>query len=58
MLPTNDENVLTYEQFKKVFGEDGNVIFIGFRDTALFNINHFNSFRATCHKIENIVVVV
>lgn len=54
MLPTNDENVLTYEQFKKVFGEDGNVIFVGFRDTALFNINHFNSFRATCQKIESI----
>ena len=54
MLPANDKNLLTYQQFKKVFGEDGNVIFVGFQDSAFFQIDHFNQFYTLCEHIQKI----
>jgi len=54
MLPTNDKNLLTYQQFKSVFGEDGNVIFVGFHDSAFFQIEHFNQFYTLCERIQKI----
>jgi len=54
MLPTNDKNLLTYQQFKSVFGEDGNVIFVGFHDSAFFQIKHFNQFFTLCERIQKI----
>jgi len=54
MLPTNDKNFTTYENFKTVFGEDGNVIFVGFQDSSLFELSRFNSFRTLCDSIQKI----
>jgi len=54
MLPANDKNFLTYQQFKTVFGEDGNVIFVGFEDSAFFQIDHFNQFYSLCERIQKI----
>lgn len=54
MLPTNDKNLLTYQQFKSVFGEDGNVIFVGFHDSSFFQIEHFNQFYTLCERIQKI----
>jgi predicted RND superfamily exporter protein len=54
MLPANDKNLLTYQQFKTVFGEDGNVIFVGFQDSAFFQIDHFNQFYTLCEHIQKI----
>ena len=54
MLPTNDKNLLNYQQFKTIFGEDGNVIFIGFQDSAFFQIGHFNQFYSLCERIQKI----
>lgn len=54
MLPTNDENFVKYQNFKKVFGEDGNVFFIGFSDPRLFEISRFNDFYKTCDSIKDL----
>jgi uncharacterized protein len=41
-LPANDSTYLRYESFKKQFGEDGSVLFIGIQDRNLFKLDEFN----------------
>lgn len=43
MLPSTDSINVEYEEFKKQFGQDGNVIFVAIQDPELFTIDHFNS---------------
>lgn len=43
MLPDEDSTVVEYKEFKKRFGEDGSMMFIGFRDSQLFSLSHFNA---------------
>lgn len=42
MLPGSDSVNIEHEQFKKIFGEDGNVIFIGIQDKNMFQLSEFN----------------
>lgn len=42
ILPASDSTTIIYENFKKQFGEDGSVMFIGIQDTNLFTLNKFN----------------
>jgi uncharacterized protein len=41
ILPDNDSSFIGYQNFKKQFGEDGNVMFMGFADKHLFEFNEF-----------------
>ena len=43
MLPSSDPINIEYENFKKQFGLDGNVIFVAIQDTDLYTLDHFNS---------------
>jgi len=54
MLPASDSTTILYENFKKQFGEDGTVMFIGIQDKNLFTLNEFNDWFDLCNKIRNI----
>lgn len=54
MLPAGNKHFVEYEQFKKTFGEDGNVIFIGFQDSAAFEKGHFLALYDLCEKITSV----
>ncbi|MBI5219198.1 MAG: MMPL family transporter [Bacteroidia bacterium] len=41
-LPKNDKSLLEYDSFKKMFGEDGNVMVIGLQDSSIFSLSKFN----------------
>ncbi len=41
ILPDNDPSFIEYQNFKKQFGEDGNVMFMGFADNDLFKLEKF-----------------
>ena len=43
MLPSSDPINIEYENFKKQFGLDGNVIFVAIQDPKLYTLDHFNS---------------
>lgn len=45
VLPNTDSTYIEYQQFKKQFGEDGNVMVIGFEDKNLFQLQKFNDWR-------------
>jgi uncharacterized protein len=42
ILPADDPTFIEYKEFKKRFGEDGNVMIIGFADKNFFTLNKFN----------------
>jgi uncharacterized protein len=42
ILPETDPIYQEYHEFKKQFGEDGNVMVLGFEDKNLFTLNKFN----------------
>ena len=43
MLPESDSTIIIYENFKKQFGEDGSVMFVGLQDEKLFELDHFQA---------------
>ena len=43
LLPENDSTRIEYQAFKKLFGEDGNVIVIGTINPDLFKLEQFNA---------------
>jgi predicted RND superfamily exporter protein len=60
-LPANDSTFLLYESFKKQFGEDGSVLFIGLQDKNLFRLEEFNDWfdlSSNIRKIPGIEEVV
>jgi predicted RND superfamily exporter protein len=42
ILPDNDPTFIDYQNFKKQFGEDGNVMVLGFEDKNFFSLQKFN----------------
>lgn len=43
-VPSSDEDLIYYKQFKKQFGEDANVLAMGVSDTALYQVDNFRRF--------------
>jgi len=43
MLPQNDSTLIVYNKFKKTFGNDGNVMFIGIQNKNLYELEQYNN---------------
>ena len=54
ILPQNDDSFKTYEDFKKRFGEDGNVMVIAIESKKIYELNTFNAWYDLSEKIKNI----
>jgi len=54
MLPADDQVSIDYENFKKNFGEDGSVLFLGIKDSLLFNLKQFNGWWDLTYQIKEI----
>ncbi len=54
ILPATDSTFIDYQEFKKKFGEDGNVMVMGFADTNLFQLEKFRDWHEVNKKIKNI----
>jgi hypothetical protein len=44
-VPLDDHEMVFLQKFKAQFGEDGNIIAVGLRDSAIYTLNNFNRFR-------------
>lgn len=53
VLPVSDSTQIFYENFKKKFGEDGNVMVVGFEDKNLFQLEKFNDWRRVSEQVRN-----
>ncbi|MFQ3577379.1 MAG: MMPL family transporter, partial [Cytophagales bacterium] len=45
ILPKKDAELAYFKEFKKTFGEDGNIIVIGCKDKNLFSLGGFNRYK-------------
>ena len=51
LLPEKDSTRIEYLEFKKLFGEDGNVIVIGAKNPDLFKLDQFNAWTELGNQI-------
>lgn len=54
LLPDDNETHINYEQFKKVFGQDGNVMVMGIEDQSLANLDHFTAWCELAERLEKV----
>lgn len=54
MLPKTDSTAIKYDQFKKTFGEDGSVLFVGIQDPRLFQLDFFNKWYDLSYELKKI----
>lgn len=54
ILPNTDSTFIEYQNFKKHFGEDGNVMVMGFEDKNLFEYEKFKDWYELSKTIKNI----
>jgi predicted RND superfamily exporter protein len=53
-VPPDDPDMVLLNEFKSQFGEDGNVIAIGMRDSAVFEQKNFEAYRTLARNIKQI----
>jgi hypothetical protein len=54
ILPSDDPTFIEYEDFKKMYGEDGSVMVIGLQDKNLFQLEKFNDWYKLSEDIKKI----
>ena len=54
MLPNSDSVSIEYDNFRKIFGEDGNVIYVGIQDKNIFQLNEFNEMYDLTAKLKKV----
>ena len=54
LLPEKDSTRIEYQKFKKLFGEDGNVIVIGAINPEIFTLDQFNAWSDLGNNIKKI----
>lgn len=54
MLPVSDSAYVEYNDFKKLFGEEANIIFIGVQDSSFYEVEKFNDWYDLGNDIKQI----
>ncbi len=53
-VPLNDPDMVLLRQFREQFGEDGNAIGVGFKDSAIYEKKNFEAYRDFARKVKQI----
>jgi predicted RND superfamily exporter protein len=53
-VPANDPEMVELRNFRKQFGEDGNIIAIGIKDSAIYEQKNFEAFRTLSRNLKQI----
>ncbi len=53
LLPNDHEENIKYDNFRKIFGEEGNIIILAVKDSTLFTVENFNKWNDLAQKINN-----
>jgi predicted RND superfamily exporter protein len=54
VVPANDPDYVEYLEFKKMFGEDGNILAVGLQSDKLFEKDFFNAIVELNNEIKNL----
>jgi predicted RND superfamily exporter protein len=53
-VPLNDPDMVMLTEFRKQFGEDGNLIAVGFKDSAIYQLKNFEAYRTFARSVKQI----
>ncbi len=53
MLPSSDSTHIAYQDFRRMFGEDGSVLFIGIQDTNIYRLYEFQAWYDLTEEIND-----
>jgi len=53
LLPKDHPVNIEYENFLKLFGEEGNIILLAVKDSSVFEVEKFNQWNALAKKIDS-----
>jgi uncharacterized protein len=56
-VPTDNEQLVTFEKFKQHFGDDGNVIVLGVTDKKFFTLKNFLAYAGLVQQLKKIPAV-
>ena len=56
-VPSNDPDMVEFEKFKALFGEDGNIAAIGILDSAIFRVGNFKRLKDLSDSLRTIAGV-
>ena len=45
VVPKSDPDMVDFENFKELFGEDGSILAIGIKDSSIFTPTNFNRLK-------------
>ncbi|HEX9601468.1 MAG TPA: MMPL family transporter, partial [Mariniflexile sp.] len=54
IVPSDDPDMVFFEEFKSTFGEDGNILALGIKDSALYQLDNFYKFSYLANNLERI----
>lgn len=57
IVPDTDPEMIYFQQFKKEFGEDGNIFAIGIKDSAVYQEENFRKLKYMTDELQNIKYV-
>ena len=53
-VPLDDPDMVYFQNFKAQFGEDGNIIAIGLKDSSVYTLEKFKALKTLCQEIKKI----
>lgn len=53
-VPSTDESYKYFQNFKEKFGEDGNILVLGTKDSSLYELENFNKYKKLNETITNL----
>ncbi len=53
LLPENHEVNVQYNKFLEIFGEEGNLIILGLKDSTVFEVEKFNAWNELARKLDS-----
>ncbi len=53
-VPPEDPDMIFLNKFKAQFGEDGNMVFVGMKDSAIYRVDNFEKLRKLCLDVRKI----
>ena len=61
IVPDHDAEMVYFKEFKKTFGEDGNILAIGIRDSSIYEVENFRKLKflsEELNKLEGVTTVL
>lgn len=54
LIPSDDPDYIAYQEFKKIFGADGNVMVVGIQSDDIYDIEFFNDWYKLTQNVEEL----